>query len=102
MLILTYWRKSKKNETLGVDHLTHILIHEMSHLRLNTEDMAYIGVMKHEGHHNLDAMLALLEPAKLPAGKGEREETSLQQRTRGSLDALKNADSFTTATGACR
>lgn len=90
--------KVKKNETLGVDHLTHILIHEMSHLRLNTEDMAYIGVMKHKGHHNLDAMLALLEPAKLPAGKGEREETSLQQRTRGSLDALKNADSFTTAT----
>lgn len=90
--------KVKKNETLGVDHLAHILIHEVSHLRLDTEDMAYIGVMKHERHHDLNAMLALLEPAKLPTGKGEREETSQQQRTRGSLDALKNADSFTTAT----
>ncbi|MDQ0431012.1 insecticidal toxin complex protein TccC [Pantoea agglomerans] len=90
--------KVKKNETLGVDHLAHILIHEISHLRLNTEDKAYIGVVKNEGYHELNGMLALLEPDKLPTSKGEREETILQRRTRGSLDALKNADSFTTAT----
>lgn len=90
--------KVKENETLGVDHLAHILIHEISHLRLNTEDKAYIGVMTNEGYHELNAMLALLEPEKLPTSKGAREETAQQQRTRGSLVALKNADSFTTAT----
>lgn len=90
--------KVKRNETLSVDHLAHILIHEISHLRLNTEDNAYIGVVKNEGYHDLNAMLALLEPEKLPTSKGEREETIQQRRTRGSLDALKNADSFTTAT----
>ncbi|WP_082804077.1 RHS repeat domain-containing protein [Erwinia sp. ErVv1] len=90
--------KVKKNETLGIDHLAHILIHEISHLSLNTEDNAYIGVVKNEGYQELNAMLALLEPEKLPTTKGEREETIQQRRTRGSLDALKNADSFTTAT----
>lgn len=90
--------KVKKNETLGVDHLAHILIHEMSHLRLDTEDMAYIGVAKNEGYHDLNAMLALLEPEKLQAGRGEPEETIKQRRARGSLDAVRNADSFTTAT----
>ncbi|MEQ5123641.1 RHS repeat protein [Morganella morganii] len=88
----------KKNETLGVDHLAHILIHEMSHLRLDTEDMAYIGVAKNEGYHDLNAMLALLEPEKLQTGRGEPEETIKQRRARGSLDAVRNADSFTTAT----
>ncbi|MEZ2634906.1 RHS repeat-associated core domain-containing protein [Morganella morganii] len=90
--------KVKKNETLGVDHLAHILIHEMSHLRLDTEDMAYIGVAKNEGYHDLNAMLALLEPEKLQTGRGEPEETIKQRRARGSLDAVRNADSFTTAT----
>lgn len=90
--------KVKKNETLGVDHLAHILIHEMSHLRLDTEDMAYIGVAKNEGYHDLNAMLALLEPEKLQTGRGEPEETLKQRRARGSLDAVRNADSFTTAT----
>ncbi|QXO71224.1 RHS repeat protein [Morganella morganii] len=90
--------KVKKNETLGVDHLAHILIHEMSHLRLDTEDMAYIGVAKNEGYHDLNAMLALLDPEKLQAGRGEPEETIKQRRARGSLDAVRNADSFTTAT----
>jgi len=90
--------KVKKNEMLSVDHLAHILIHEISHLRLNTEDKAYIGVIKNEGYHELNAVFALLEPEKLPTSKGEREETIQQRRTRGSLDALKNADSFTTAT----
>ncbi|WP_283255166.1 RHS repeat domain-containing protein, partial [Enterobacter cloacae] len=90
--------KVKRNEALGVDHLAHILIHEISHLRLNTEDLAYIGVMKNEGYHELNAMLALLEPKRLPTSKGEHEETIQQRRSRGSLDALKNADSFTTAT----
>ncbi|HGY2265578.1 RHS repeat-associated core domain-containing protein [Morganella morganii] len=90
--------KVKKNESLGVDHLAHILIHEMSHIRLDTEDMAYIGVAKNEGYHDVNAMLALLEPEKLQTGRGEPEETIKQQRARGSLDAVRNADSFTTAT----
>ncbi|HCR3444156.1 TPA: RHS repeat protein [Morganella morganii] len=88
----------KKNKTLGVDHLAHILIHEMSHLRLDTEDIAYIGVMEYQGSHDLNAMLALLEPKKLQTGRGEPEETLKQRRARGSLDAVRNADSFTTAT----
>lgn len=91
-------KKIKKNEALGVEHLAHILIHEVSHLRLNTKDNAYIGVMKNEGYHELNSLLALLEPEKLSASKGEREETIQQRRTRGSLDAQENADSFTTAT----
>ena len=70
----------------------------MSHLRLDTEDMAYIGVAKNEGYHDLNAMLALLEPEKLQTGRGEPEETIKQRRARGSLDAVRNADSFTTAT----
>lgn len=87
-----------KNETLGTVHLAHIVIHEISHLRLNTKDSAYIGVMKNKGYHELNAMLVLLEPEKLPTRKGEREDTIQQRRTRGSLIALKNADSLTTAT----
>ena len=90
--------KVKKNESLGVDHLAHILIHEMSHLRLGTDDNAYIGVMQHEGYHDLNAMLALLEPEKRQTGRGEPEETDKQRRARGSQDAVRNADSFTTAT----
>ncbi|MDH0356791.1 hypothetical protein, partial [Morganella sp. GD04133] len=78
--------------------LAHILIHEMSHIRLDTEDMAYIGVAKNEGYHDVNAMLALLEPEKLQTGRGEPEETIKQRRARGSLDAVRNADSFTTAT----
>lgn len=91
-------RKVKEDETLGVDHLAHILIHEISHISLGTKDYAYIGVMEHKGNHKLNAMLDLLEPAALPISITGHPETLNQRHARGSEEALKNADSFTTAT----
>lgn len=76
---------------LGKDHLAHVLIHEMSHACLKTNDYCYIGVLSHVGFHDLTKMVELLSPT---ASDGESERMCL---ARGRREAWNNADSFTTS-----
>lgn len=81
-----------KRESLGQDHLAHIIIHEFSHLVLDTKDYAYIDVTSNDGNQDLRRMLGLLNP------ESAMNETDRQRRFRGGEEAVQNADSFTTAT----
>jgi insecticidal toxin complex protein TccC len=80
------------NPSLGRDHLAHVLIHEMSHACLKTNDYSYIGVLSDEGSHDLTKMVGLLNP------KACSDETDKMRLARGKREAWNNADSFTTAT----
>lgn len=91
-------KKIKDNESLGRDHLAHIIIHEISHVELDTKDNAYIQVLTDPGHQNIGKLTDLLNPPPLPESRGENKETDKQRRARGSEDALQNADSFATTT----
>ena len=82
---------------LGLEHIAHIAIHEISHGALNTEDFKYIGVMGTPGFHDLTQL------ANLPMLENETVGEPLtlaqrQEKSRKIEDARKNADSFTTAT----
>lgn len=87
-----------QNPSLGDDHLGHLLLHEYSHVVLETHDHAYVGVLEHQGLHDVSPLLALLAPSPLPACGFRPAESDKQRRTRGCLQAMHNADSFALAT----
>lgn len=87
-----------RDPTQGDDNLGHLILHEYSHLVLDTNDHAYMKMSKDQEPHNVSPLLALLTPPPLPASCFRLEESDKQRRARGSLQAMQNADSFALAT----
>lgn len=82
---------------LGVEHIAHIAIHELSHGTLKTEDIKYIVVKSAPGYHDLTDLAAL--PMLMDEIAGE--PLTFAQKTQKSANigySKNNADSFTTAT----
>lgn len=82
---------------LGVEHIAHIAIHELSHGTLKTEDVKYILVKHTPGYHNLVDLAALPMLEGEIAGEPLTQEQKLKKSANINL-SKNNADSFTTAT----
>lgn len=87
-----------QSPTLGEDHLGHLLLHEYSHVVLQTNDYAYVGVLEHQGLHDVSPLLALLTPSPLPVTRFRPAESDNKRCRRGTEQAILNADSFALAT----
>ncbi|MFM4810557.1 hypothetical protein [Aeromonas hydrophila] len=87
-----------QSPTLGDDHLGHLLLHEYSHVVLQTNDYAYVGVLEHQGLHDVSPLLALLTPSPLPVTRFRPAESDNERCRRGTERAILNADSFALAT----
>lgn len=87
-----------QSPNLGKDHLGHLLLHEYSHVVLQTNDYAYVGVLEHQGLHDVSPLLALLTPSPQPVTRFRPAESDNDRCSGGSKRAMLNADSFALAT----